>query len=73
MKEEKIFFSGGQDLCVWNEKGELLDKRDRASEHCKYKANWILKCYLSFLVNEQCHCFVQLWPVIYIIIIISAI
>ncbi|XP_073244644.1 WD repeat-containing protein 41-like isoform X2 [Porites lutea] len=33
MKEEKIFFSGGQDLCVWNEKGELLDKRDRASEH----------------------------------------
>lgn len=37
MKEEKIFFSGGQDLCVWNEKGELLDKRDRASEHCKYK------------------------------------
>ena len=36
MKEEKIFFSGGQDLCVWNEKGELLHKCDRASEHCKY-------------------------------------
>lgn len=40
MKEEKIFFSGGQDLCVWNEKGELLDKRDRASEHCKYTLNF---------------------------------
>ena len=42
MKEEKIFFSGGQDLCVWNEKGELLDKRDRASEHCKYNFDNIL-------------------------------
>ncbi|XP_078372588.1 WD repeat-containing protein 41-like [Oculina patagonica] len=33
MKEHKIFFSGGQDLCVWNEKGEMLDKMARNSEH----------------------------------------
>ena len=59
MKEEKIFFSGGQDLCVWNEKGELLDKRDRASEHCKYILNF--ESLLEILVNEQCHCFVQLY------------
>ena len=36
MKEHKIFFSGGQDLCVWNEKGEMLDKLTRNSEHCMY-------------------------------------
>ncbi|KAL9986780.1 hypothetical protein ACROYT_G000975 [Oculina patagonica] len=36
MKEHKIFFSGGQDLCVWNEKGEMLDKMARNSEHCMY-------------------------------------
>lgn len=32
IKEERIFFSGGQDLCVWSEKGELLDKMQRNSE-----------------------------------------
>jgi len=36
MKEDKIFFSGGQDLCVWNEKGELMDKMELKSEHCKW-------------------------------------
>ena len=42
MKDEKIFFSGGQDLCVWNEKGELLDKMSRNSEHCELIVIWLL-------------------------------
>lgn len=64
MKEEKIFFSGGQDLCVWNEKGELLDKRDRASEHCKYILNFeiLLEIFSEWTMSLFC-------PVIYIIII----
>lgn len=33
IKGENIFFSGGQDLCLWNEKGELLDKVSRSTEH----------------------------------------
>ncbi|XP_068694485.1 WD repeat-containing protein 41-like isoform X1 [Montipora foliosa] len=33
MKHDNIFVSGGQDLCVWNEKGELLDKLIRSTEH----------------------------------------
>ena len=68
MKEEKIFFSGGQDLCVWNEKGELLDKRDRASEHCKYTMTFeiLLELFSGWTMSLFC-------PVIYIIIIISAI
>ena len=37
IKGENIFFSGGQDLCLWNEKGELLDKVSRSTEHCKGK------------------------------------
>ena len=68
MKEEKIFFSGGQDLCVWNEKGELLDKRDRASEHCKYTMHFeiLLELFSGWTMSLFC-------PVIYIIIIILAI
>lgn len=64
MKEEKIFFSGGQDLCVWNEKGELLDKRDRASEHCKDILNFeiLLEIFSEWTMSLFC-------PVIYIIII----
>ncbi|XP_066020812.1 WD repeat-containing protein 41 isoform X2 [Pocillopora verrucosa] len=34
IKEDRTFFSGGQDLCVWSEKGELLDKMQRNSEDC---------------------------------------
>lgn len=34
IKEDRIFYSGGQDLCVWSEKGELLDKMQRNSEDC---------------------------------------
>ena len=68
MKEEKIFFSGGQDLCVWNEKGELIHKCDRASEHCKYILNFeiLLELFSQWTMSLFC-------PVIYIIIIISAI
>ena len=40
MKHDNIFVSGGQDLCVWNEKGELLDKLIRSTEHCKEM--WLL-------------------------------
>lgn len=35
MKEAHVFFSGGQDLCMWDEQGKLLDKVERKSEHCK--------------------------------------
>lgn len=35
IRGENIFFSGGQDLCMWNEKGELLNKVGGSTEHCK--------------------------------------
>ncbi|KXJ28865.1 WD repeat-containing protein 41 [Exaiptasia diaphana] len=33
MKEENVFFSGGQDLCLWDEQGNLLHKLERKLEH----------------------------------------
>lgn len=54
MKEDKIFFSGGQDLCVWNEKGELLDKMARNSEHCmSISFEMLTDCMRYFLINAN--------------------
>jgi hypothetical protein len=49
MKEENIFFSGGQDLCVWDEQGNLLHKLERTSEHCKL--NKKIKCLPIYKVE----------------------